>query len=215
MTVRKLQRTPAPACLSSFKHGANNWGDVTPEHKKEIWQQLEAMQGRFCAYCERSIRRKSKDSHIEHFVRCDNEKKKTFDWNNLFGSCEDKHTCGKHKDNKARHIKMDVVCKPDIMDPANFLQFLPGGNVQTKPGIEESKQRIAENTIAIFNLNNSSLCGRRRLVYKEEKRFTAEIFELLNLMPDEPELIEELNENIARISQQDFASARKAAWLLA
>ena len=174
--MRKLERTPAPACLSRFRHGKNQWNELTTskQYNAEVWQQLEAMQGRFCAYCERSIRQNTQtsrpDAHIEHFYRRRDEPRKTFDWCNLFGSCNDKNTCGRHKDNKAQHINSAQVCKPDIMDPADFLQFLPDGSVQPKYGIEASKQHIAEYTIAIFNLDDDiSLRGRRRSAYETEK----------------------------------------------
>lgn len=212
--MRKLERTPAPACLGHYRHGANNWNDVTSEHKAEIWQQLEAMQGRFCAYCERNIRCKPYDSHIEHFLRRANVPQKTFDWDNLFGSCNSKSTCGNHKDNKARHINPEQVCKPDMMDPADFLQFLPDGSVQPKPGIEANQQQIAENTIAVFNLNaDPSLRGRRRAAYETEKGLASELLEWLDLLPDEPDLEEKHKQNINRILQQEFSAARHIAWL--
>lgn len=211
--MRKLERTPAPDCLSYFRHGVNNWNDVTSQHKAEIWQQLEAMQGKFCAYCERSIRYRSYDSHIEHFIRRAAAPQTTFDWGNLFGSCNDKNTCGNHKDSQARHINPAQVCKPDTMDPADYLQFLPDGSVQVNPGVAVSKQRIAENTIAVFNLNaDSSLKGRRRVAYDTEKHLAGELLELIELMPDEHDLEEEYQHNINRILQQEFSAARKIAW---
>lgn len=63
--MHKLQRSATPACLADYRHGQHAWSDVEPEHKQEIWQRLEEMQGRRCAYCEAPI--ESGKRHIEHF----------------------------------------------------------------------------------------------------------------------------------------------------
>lgn len=218
MAVRKLQRTPAPACLRRFKHGRNQWGELTTsaQYNSEVWQQLEAMQGRFCAYCERGIRANTHtnrpDAHIEHFYRRRDEPGKTFDWHNLFGSCNDKNTCGGHKDNKARHINPELVCKPDSIDPSGFLQFLSDGGVQPKSGLEAEEQKIAQNTIDIFNLNASHLVNIRKPVVMTETGLAQSVFEYLEEFPDDAELQDELQTNLERITAASFTAARLSVW---
>ena len=82
--MRKLERGPAPACLSRYRHGANNWKDVSAEDKQEIWQKIDDMQRQRCAYCEGSLRADKR--HIEHFRQKGRDPKVTFLWSNLFGS---------------------------------------------------------------------------------------------------------------------------------
>lgn len=206
--MRKLERTPAPTCLSHFRHGANNWNDVTSEHKAEIWQQLEAMQGKFCAYCERSIRRKSKDSHIEHFFRRRDDRKKEFDWDNLFGSCQGEGTCGDYKDNRNNCINMSNVCKPDTMDPADYLQFLPNGLVQPKPGLAAHEHGIAEATIAAFNLNSINLTNTRKSIYSAELGSVEYVYKHLP-----QHLIDaEVQDNLIRAVTENFTATRLSAW---
>lgn len=210
--MRKLDRPNPPACLSKFRHGRNYWRDVSFDDKSEIWQQLEQMQGNFCAYCQRSIRQKSKDAHIEHFFRRNSAPQKTFVWDNLFGSCEDKNTCGNYKDNKATHIDLDRTCKPDIMDPDDFLQFLPSGSVHTKPDLAPYEQLVASNTIHIFNLNSSSLKNRRREAARVEGDLARFVLEYLAEYPDDPEILQELSDNRSRIAALEFSAARMTVW---
>lgn len=211
--MRKLDRPEAPACLNQYRHGRNKWSDVSTEHKDEIWQQLEKMQGTFCAYCQRSIRQNHAHAHIEHFFRRSSSPRETFVWDNLFGSCGDNNTCGNYKDHCAKAIDPAHICKPDIMDPAVFMQFLSNGTVQPRPDLEANQAAIAHNTISAFNLRHSSLTNRRRAAIAREEYGATELFTYLELMPDEPELLQELEDNIRRIAKLEFSAALAAVWL--
>ena len=103
--MHKLNRPEAPDCLSKFKIG-DDWGKVSWQDKDEIWINLKEMQGARCAYCETTIileRPYRKDSaHIEHLRQKNKDvyPEGTFAWSNLFGSCNNEDSCGKHKDNQ-------------------------------------------------------------------------------------------------------------------
>ena len=86
--MQKLDRAIclAPACLGGYAHGVHTWDNVSSVHKGEIRAQLEAMQGRRCAYCEGDI--DSLGQHIEHFRRKSLHPELTFVWGNLFWSCD-------------------------------------------------------------------------------------------------------------------------------
>lgn len=121
--MRKLERGQAPRCLSNYKHGRDKWEVVStnPQYSEEVWRELNAMQGLFCAYCESSFKQRK---HIEHFFRRGQVPQKTFEWANLFGSCSESDSCGNYKDNKAPStIDLAKVCKPDIMNPVDYLFF--------------------------------------------------------------------------------------------
>lgn len=56
-------------CLSRYRHGANQWSEVTPVEKAEIWEQLVVIQQGRCAYCECALPVQDDHyvAHIEHF----------------------------------------------------------------------------------------------------------------------------------------------------
>lgn len=206
--MRKLERPPsAPPCLVKYKHGRDNWGKVCPKCKSEIWQLLKQVQGKFCAYCERTIH--GHDGHIEHFYQRGRYPKKTFSWSNLFGSCNDRQTCGNHKDNdgQAKTIDLQKVCKPDVMDASDYLQFLSEGEVVPKRNLSKSDLEIACNTITVFNLNGSSLMGRRRVAVKIFKHEVKELYEYLAVLPHEESLQQELVLQHKRAKSSEFSAA--------
>lgn len=151
--MHKLKRDPnAPVCLSRYRHGINNWGmqSPTPEERVEIWGKLNAMQGDRCAYCEATICEGRR--HIEHFRQRSNHSPGTFNWSNLFGSCNRQDTCGKHKDTCGPYHHSDLI-KPDIDDPDDFFVFTPDGSVSPKANLSEANHHRATESIRIFNLN--------------------------------------------------------------
>ena len=93
--MHQLNRPPAPACLSRYRHGRDTWGAVGPAEKTEIWASLNEMQMSRCAYCEGAF---PDNPHIVHFRQRSRYVEGTFDWQNLFGSCNKQDSCGKHKD---------------------------------------------------------------------------------------------------------------------
>jgi len=117
--MHKLSRDEPPSCLSKFHHGQNNWGNVTTEDKVEIWEKITDMQGSRCAYCESELQKNNK--HIEHFRQKNSGiyPQGTFQWDNLFGSCNRTESCGKHKDSCGPYNCTDLI-KPDIDDPEYF-----------------------------------------------------------------------------------------------
>lgn len=150
--MHKLNRPLAPACLGRFRHGRDNWGDLRHSDRADIWASLDQMQQRRCAYCERPIRRNERsDAHIEHFRQRSRHSQGTFDWQNLFGSCNNADSCGKHKD--AQHYDSRHLIKMDDEDPDNFLRFLPDGQVVAAENLVETELIRAEETIRVFNLN--------------------------------------------------------------
>lgn len=179
--MRKLDRGQAPACLNNYSHGKNAWNDVSIKDKEEIWRQLEDMQRMFCAYCECRINLEKNNRHIEHFFRRHANPKMTFDWINLFGSCKEPNSCGCYKDNKASsNIDLYKVCKPDTMNPADYLLFVKNGNVVPKEGLSDSDLEIAQNTISLFNLNgNSKLVGKRRAAARRESQNAEEYYQVV------------------------------------
>ncbi len=202
--MRKLQRGAAPACLSKFKHGANNWNDVSTSDKAEIWQELDAMQGPRCAYCEGDI--SNGQRHIEHFRQKGRDATVTFAWDNLFGSCNREDSCGKHKD-RSPVYPPEILIKPDSEDPEHYLVFDQHGGVSPRKNLSAADHHRATETIRIFNLDRALRAIRFSHVTGYVQ--TAEYFAELEAHYDESEWYPLLEQEIAATAHLPFATAIK------
>ncbi len=155
--MHRLHREPQSlACLQRYRHGRDNWGmqSPTPAERGDIWVQLNAVQANRCAYCEMAISESSR--HIEHFRQRGRYPQGTFDWHNLFGSCDRDGVCGRHKDQCGVYHHADLL-KPDVDDPDEFLVFDPQGGVHPKAKLTQDKEHRAQETIRILNLTGGGL----------------------------------------------------------
>lgn len=208
--MRKLERdSQAPDCLAKFKHGRDHWASVNPQHKTEIWQKLTIMQRGRCAYCERTL---SDDfRHIEHFRQRDQFPQKTFDWANLFGSCNNEATCGKHKD--AQWCATDDhtnLIKPDVDDPADFLLFADNGTISPRPGLVPAEMLRAEETLRIFNLDADGGPLRRMRadrIIGPKQQFDDLISMLLDMPDAANDIVAEMQAEIDNAKDQEFSTA--------
>jgi uncharacterized protein (TIGR02646 family) len=181
--MHKLNRGLAPACLVRFQHGRDNWNDVTPADKQIIWQELDAMQGQRCAYCEADISHAARQ--IEHFrQKARGDDTQTFVWDNLFGSCKNPNICGDHKDQQPAYPPA-VLIKPDVEDPEYFLRFHSNGTISVCAGLSAADQHRASETLRLFNLADGSLRWQRRAAVLGYLQTAEEIAELA---AEDPEL---------------------------
>ncbi|WP_082559273.1 retron system putative HNH endonuclease [Methylobacterium sp. Leaf94] len=162
--MRKLDRAtcPAPACLGTYTHGAHTWGDVSSDHKREIRAQLIAMQGHCCAYCEGDV--VSLGQHIEHFRRKSLHPALSFDWKNLFSSCDQRSSCGHFKDRGAEAYDISDLINPCDEDPDTFFIFRADGTISIRKGLSLLDQRRAAETLRVFSLD--AKWGRLRAMRK-------------------------------------------------
>ncbi len=162
--MRKLDRSicSAPACLGGYRHGAHTWDDVSPAHKQQIRTQLEAMQGRRCAYCEGDI--DALGQHIEHFRRKGHHTALTFDWGNLFWSCDERDSCGHFKDHGAGPYDVNDLIEPCCDDPDAFLIFRSDGTISIRPALSARDEHRARETLRVFSLDAE--WGRLRAMRK-------------------------------------------------
>jgi uncharacterized protein (TIGR02646 family) len=206
--MHKLHRGNAPECLDKYHHGLHNWR-LTPEDITEIWQGLEAMQGKRCAYCEVDISNGKR--HIEHFRQRSRDPAKTFDWRNLFGSCNRKTSCGKHKDGLPPYNPDDLI-KPDEEDPEYFFLLVSDGTIAIRELLSANDKRRAEATLRIFNLD-AQHGPLRRMRQKAVQGYIQQAEELQNLSFEDPELLpqvlDEINRLIADTAHLPFATAIK------
>ena len=194
--MKKLNRGLArpPACLAALSHTRHNWNHMNLNlRKKKVWRQIYKFQGKFCAYCESPAEKGENLGHIEHFFNKGNPEFTylTFNWNNLFGSCDSRGHCGHFKDQTQRGGKPRVydphkLIKPDVDDPEDFLQFLPSGRVQVKSGLDPLQAARAEETIRVLNLQVSTLVtSRNKKIEHYQKRLIALSEQEVELSDDE------------------------------
>jgi uncharacterized protein (TIGR02646 family) len=203
--MHQLNRPPAPRCLDHYRHGQNNWRDVTHVEKAEIWAGLNTMQDNHCAYCESKIRTEpdSHHAHIEHFRQRSWHPQGTFDWSNLFGSCNREDSCGKYKDNQT--YKHRDLIKVDQENPDRYLRFLPDGQVVPAENLDSKDVQRANETIRVFNLNGSLRQIRKNHVmgYLETAE---ELLDLSNVFEEE-EWRPFLDQELKAIAGQPFETA--------
>lgn len=151
--MRKLDRTtiPAPNCLAQYTHGQQTWTNVGAAEKAAIRAHLEQMQGRRCAYCEGSL--DALGNHIEHFRNKDQHPQLTFDWANLYWSCDKWDSCGHHKDNGAGAYNVGDLIDPCCDDPDRYLKFRSDGTISVRTGLAVGDERKAHETIRVFSLD--------------------------------------------------------------
>lgn len=150
------------------KHKPQNWDSldsgVRTNTRKYI---LENEQFNQCAYTELHLKYENNNSHIEHLKRKSSAffPELTFEWSNLFVSCNSDDFGGKYKDETYLKGKSKVdnklILNVSLEKPKDFYKLTNWGELLLKDvlkGIEKSK---AEKTIEAFNLNDISLTKRR------------------------------------------------------
>lgn len=141
----------APPCLANYNCPPNTWNDLNGQDRALIHVSLEAMQGRVCAYCEGPL--DSLGQHIEHFRRRHCFPESTFDWNNLYWSCDQHDSCGHYKDNGAGAYSVADLIEPCIDDPDYYFRFRSDGTISVRSGLTAEESWRATETLRVFNLN--------------------------------------------------------------
>lgn len=190
-----------PACLVKHKHGIHSWSSLTREEKSEIWAKLDSMQYGRCAYCEADL---SKARHIEHFRQRHSHPQGTFEWSNLFGSCNREDSCGIHKDRCGPYDHTELI-KPDVEDPEHFLVFAATGSVHARANLSPAERSKAEETIRVLNLNGTLKQIRRSLLFQYLE--TAETFAAMAAEHGDAAVLPLLQEELRNISSHPHATA--------
>ena len=129
---------------------------------------LENEQRNQCAYTELPLEYEKNNSHIEHLKRKDSAffPELTFEWSNLFVSCNSDDFGGKYKDEKylKGKTKADnaLIINPALENPNEYFELTNWGELTVKDDLQGIARTKAEETINAFNLNHNSLQDRRR-----------------------------------------------------
>lgn len=165
--MHKIDRNcvSVPPCLCMPEGG---YGSLSGKEKAEIRAALFSIQGQRCAYCERLTGTDATDGHIEHFRKQAKHAHLDLDWHNLFWSCNDEWTCGKHKDKcekgvgRFKPFDSDDIIDPAREDPESLLLFVSDGSVRPREGLSDKDRHRAEETLRIFQLTESVLLRTSR-----------------------------------------------------
>lgn len=182
-----------PVCLPKFRKNPIPWQEVPSEDKGLIWVKLDQMQSGFCAFCEQKLPPHKR--HIEHFFSRSSHRSRTFDWSNLFGSCESSVHCAHYKDShKVKPYNPNQLIKPDEDDPNDYFTFLPDGTISPNLVLSPQSKRKAEETIRVFGLNDTTLISIRRNILKKYQNLYDKCYKELIQCGDQQMIIDALNE---------------------
>jgi len=158
----KINKEKEPEFLLKYKRKISPkvWKDYDGEIKDTLKSFiLEKEQGKYCAYCERTIYEVT-ESHIEHIEPRDRFPKLFQEYNNIIVSCNNKHTCGMRKGNEYD----ESFIHPVLENPDKYLDFnLANGEIIPKSDQQENlNYKRARYTIEILNLNDYKLKEARK-----------------------------------------------------
>ncbi|MFV0931183.1 hypothetical protein D3C76_658010 [compost metagenome] len=207
--MHKLVRSGGPHCLTRYQHGLHQWSleSPTPEEREHIWECLRLMQDTRCAYCEADIS-KSGRRHLEHFRQRDRFPQGTFDWNNLFGSCNREDACGKFKDSCGAYDHA-VLLKPDNDNPDDYFIFISDGTITPREDLNQHNLHRALETLRVFNLDaeHGALREMRREAVRGFLDTATALQEMYEENPDSEELQQYLAEELLATAHLPFATA--------
>lgn len=161
--MHKFTRGEPPEDMAKTKKKYRNQWDETflkSDEHTAISNCLYERQNHYCAYCDVKI--STQDAgHVEHLERRSDNPRRTFDWKNLFFSCNHTDSCGKYKDEHKPKIEFNPadIIDPSKEDPLDFLQFDMNGGVSAK---DDAPRHRADETIRVFNLKKDARLKRLR-----------------------------------------------------
>lgn len=161
-----------------------------------------------CAYCDRPTGAKHDDGHVEHFRGQAEHQHLELAWDNLFWSCNDEGTCGKHKDKCShtsgprRRFNSDQILNPSNDDPNDYLQFVSDGHVRPREGLSAELQARANETLRVFQLDASPLLTELR------RDSVQMLVRAVDFLSDTPPLLRRyVDKEISQASSRPFSLA--------
>jgi uncharacterized protein (TIGR02646 family) len=198
---------PVPPCLAVVPAG-RRFNNLHGNEKEEIRAQLLDLQKHRCAYCERRTGEERDDGHIEHFRNQAAHPDLCLSWTNMFWSCNDEKTCGKHKDKCNRGpgpwaaFDPNDLIDPSQDDPNGFILFVVDGTARVKDGLDVVSERRAKETLRVFQLANSAYLRRSR--EDAVRPYVGAIDSLLAAGPQV--VVQYLQSEIAKIESAPFSA---------
>lgn len=159
-------KVESPECLNNVDEG-RSYKHLRGTETEQIRAALLDLQDYRCAYCECRTGDQRDQGHIEHFYDQSGHSHLSLEWTNMYWSCLNTKTCGKHKDDCRRHagpkrrFRPDEIIKPSFEDPEKYLFFVAERSIQPRTGLDETDFNRAMETIRVFNLEDAVLAKNR------------------------------------------------------
>ena len=167
--MRTIVKGETPACLVEAEMNGLSWDlFVTNNHEgyQMCREQANAEQQGVCSYTELPLDVEKVNVHLDHFRKKGNYPKLRFKWDNLFAAVKDKRFGADYKDgiiNGGNHNQMYAsILSPLTANLQAYFHYSTNGEIEPMSGMSEEKQKRAEATIQVFNLNEAELVNRRR-----------------------------------------------------
>lgn len=163
--MRKLDKgTPMPSFTEFISHHhPTTWDDAKAVSR--VWREyiLESEQHHLSGYTEEPLHLDS--SHIDHFRKQSLFNTLVFDWNNYIVDGKNETYGAKYKDNVVKtKSDNDRLINPAVEDASRFFKYELNGQIDVADGLTDDEKERAEYTCKAFNLNESSLVERRRVI---------------------------------------------------
>lgn len=160
---------------SKFGNNCSNWDDFHKSHKDVYYKMREKIlqneQDNLEGYTELYVDEKNKDSkdyHIDHYKKRDQNPLLTFEWNNLIFAVHDSSFGADYKDlkYKIKNHEYALIFNPVTDNVEDYFYYNYWGKIEPKENISLQDKGKVIKTIEVFNLNHDSLVERRKNLLK-------------------------------------------------
>lgn len=163
--MRKIDKGDPMPSFSEFvsRNHPVKWEDAKAVSR--IWREYILMyeQHWLSGYTEEPLR--LDDSHIDHFRKQSLFNTLTFDWSNFIVDQKNDTYGARYKDNIVKtKADNEKLINPATEDAAKFFKYEINGKIDIADGLSEKDKTRALFTINAFNLNESSLVERRKVI---------------------------------------------------
>ena len=163
--MRKINKGAPIPSFTEFvnKHHPTKWEDA--REVSNMWREyiLEYEQHRLSGYTEEPVNMDR--SHIDHFRKQSLFNTLVFDWNNYVVDSKNETYGAKFKD-KFINTREDneKLINPVTEDASRFFTYQLNGEIDVADGLSDEEKTRAVYTKDAFNLNESSLVERRKVI---------------------------------------------------
>lgn len=176
--MRSLKKSPEPASLVFWRRQnpqITDWNSLDSGVKQELQSKLCEDQASLCAVCESRVRPNGQELRIGHWVPRrgpEGDPSKTFDWQNLWGSCAegDEAHCDVAQGSK-RLSFLDPYHFPALLETLIVFRKKVDGQSGIRGVAISCRDQRGEADIGTLNLNTARLQQNREAAIRElEKR---------------------------------------------
>jgi len=185
-----------PVFFNSLVKDKTVWNDL--KNRTNLYNHMIKEQKNMCAYCERKLNK----YHLDHFYTRNLFADKTFDYDNLFISCDSEHHSAKYKDKFGlKKEEFNSFYSPLDIHLDEFEYSLLGDII--------GKTKKAKRTIEIFNLNHRSLVEQRTRIVKQIENYREYLdYDLFNFFEEFKTFLLFVNQNKIMFFNKSYTKSK-------